>query len=202
MRILLYRHGATEGTVARRYEGAGTDVALSEAGRAALSMLPVDECVSTVYTSGMLRCAQTAQILFPHARQIAVPGLREMDFGSFEGKAFADLADDGAYRQWVEGGCWGVCPGGEDRSGFTRRCVGAFSDLVDDLGRAGAEQVVIVAHAGTARAIISSLAVPAMEYFSIETPPGGCWELEGDGRRLEVICPPSQEGCSGGRGCA
>ena len=39
----------------------------------------------------MTRARQTARILFPEAEQIVVPGLREMDFGTFEGRNYVEM---------------------------------------------------------------------------------------------------------------
>lgn len=254
MKVILARHGATEGTAARRYSGAGTDEPLSAAGIAALratwaagslsqwaaaSLSQGDErgaarlakrqdagavpcgALGHVYTSGMVRCEQTADVLFPGVAQIPVSGLREMNFGAFEGKSFSDLKDDADYRAWVEAMCEPACPGGESKQTFTDRCVRAFrqvlaeevklvgsaargeyanlasfegvssSDAADATGAVpvAADPVVFVVHAGTIRALLSEIAQPAMEYFSIETKPGGAWACTWDGRALRGVTP-------------
>ena len=90
MLIVLLRHGQTAYNEQRRYQGAA-DVPLSPAGRAALKKADFE--TETVYVTPLCRTAQTARILFPHARQIVVPALREMDFG-----VFAQLADEALAR--------------------------------------------------------------------------------------------------------
>lgn len=194
MIVELVRHGATRGTEARRYEGAGSDTPLSEEGARRLEGMDADPSVTVVYTSGMVRCSQTASILFPAARQVVVSGLREMAFGAFEGKSFADLADDASYRAWVEGGCTAPCPGGEDQAGFVRRTVEAFRALADERMRAGDARCVVVAHAGTVRAVASELARPAVAYFDANTPPAGRWTFSWDGAHLAVLGGPEREG--------
>ncbi|MDM8245732.1 histidine phosphatase family protein [Collinsella tanakaei] len=201
MIVELVRHGATEGTEHRRYEGAGSDSPLSPAGARRLEELPADRTVRVVYTSGMRRCSQTASILFPAAQQVAVPDLREMAFGAFEGRAFADLADDAAYRTWVEGGCVAPCPGGEDQAGFTRRTVDAFCALVNERMHAGDARCVIVAHAGTVRAVACELANPVIDYFDANTPPAERWVFAWDGRRLAVIARPGAAPAAGDAAC-
>ena len=53
----------------------------------------------------MTRARQTAHILFPQAEQIVVPGLREMDFGTFEGRNYIEMENDPDYRAWVDSNC-------------------------------------------------------------------------------------------------
>ena len=93
MLIVLLRHGQTAYNEQRRYQGAA-DVPLSPAGRAALKKADFE--TETVYVTPLCRTAQTARILFPHARQIVVPALREMDFGVFEGRTYDEMKDDAA----------------------------------------------------------------------------------------------------------
>ena len=122
--IILLRHGRTPGNETHRYNGV-TDEPLSDAGRAALSdrrfAFPDPEAV---YVTRMRRTRETAAILFPNARQITVPGLREMDFGDFEGRNFAEMEHDAAYRAWVDSGCLSPIPNGEGRAVFCRASTG------------------------------------------------------------------------------
>jgi alpha-ribazole phosphatase len=174
MRIRLIRHGATTCTEQRRYQGA-LDTPLSAAGRRA--MLPAEDVPRRVYVTPLRRTAETAAILFPGAAQIVVPDLREMDFGDFEGRNYREMADDAAYRAWVDGGCAGRCPHGEDRLTFERRTRAAFARLVEDALAAGEEELVVVAHGGTQMAVMSRWARPARDYFAWCAAPGAGYEL-------------------------
>lgn len=79
MKIYVLRHGLTPFNEERRYMGR-TDLPLSPAGRAALSRK--DFSPRIVYTSPMYRAEETADIFFPDAIRIAVPGLRSSTLGS------------------------------------------------------------------------------------------------------------------------
>lgn len=155
--LLLLRHGATPGNAQRRYVGRKTDEPLSEEGCAQCQRLGVRPDVRTVYTSPLLRARQTAELCFPQARLVPVSGLEEFDFGVFEGKSADDMADDAAYRAWVEGGCVGRCPQGESRAEFVRRTCQALVDLLRDAAQRGERQVYVVAHGGTIMAALSEL---------------------------------------------
>lgn len=173
MLVYLLRHGKTAWNLEGRYQGR-SDIPLCEAGKQELS--PADFSPERVYVSPMKRAAETAQLLFPGAQSIAVPGLEEMDFGAFEGKRFRDLADDPAYRAWVEGNCTAPCPGGEGREDFSRRVCAAFERLM----AREREQLVIVAHGGTQMAILEQYGRPHRDYFSWQSPNGGGFLLEAE----------------------
>lgn len=129
MQAVLIRHGRTPGNDERRYIGR-TDESLSARGKEEAEKAVRDFKQKKVYVSPLKRARETAAILFPNAEQIILPGLRETDFGIFEGKTADEMADDADYRAWVDGMCLGTCPGGESRADVTRRAVEAFEEAV------------------------------------------------------------------------
>lgn len=176
MKIYLLRHGETDYNAQGRYLGR-TNLPLSKSGRAAL--VRADFTPDTVYVSPLRRTAETAGILFPGARQIIVPDLREMDFGIFEGRSWRDMEDLPAYRQWVDSGCRGPIPEGESMAAFSQRTCAAFEALADRAADAGADPLVIVAHGGTQMAVMERCALPRQDYFSWRGPLGGGFVLDG-----------------------
>ena len=75
--IWLIRHGKTPENEQHRYIG-WLDSSLGSAGKAEL--IRASETVSKVWVTNRRRTQETAQILFPGAKQILVPGLEEMNF--------------------------------------------------------------------------------------------------------------------------
>lgn len=175
MRIYLLRHGETAYNAQGKYLGR-TDLPLSPRGRAAL--VQADFSPETVYISPLRRAAETAAVLFPEARQVAVPGLREMDFGVFEGRSWRDMEDFAPYRQWVDGGCTGKIPGGEAQAEFSQRTCAAFASVVDQALQAGEGLLAVVAHGGTQMAVMERFALPKRDYFSWNGPLGGGFVLD------------------------
>ena len=157
MIVELIRHGATELSERRCYQGR-LDTPLSEAGKNSLKASTDKHNV--VYITNKRRTAETAALLFPEAEQRVVAGLREIDFGAFEGKNYLDMENDAEYRAWVEGGCWGRCPGGESRSEFSARVCDTFSALVESALAEGRKEVLIVAHGGTQMAVLERWGEP------------------------------------------
>lgn len=178
MKIRLIRHGMTPLGEEGRYQGS-TDAGLSEKGRAALRR--AEFTPAHIYVSPALRARETAQILFPDSAMIVVEDLREMDFGSFEGRGWWEMEKDTDYREWVDGGCTGLCPGGEDRDSFSRRVCAAFERILSmEETDKGAAEVTVVAHGGTQMALLERWGQPAKEYFQWQTPCGWGWLLERD----------------------
>lgn len=184
MRVWLLRHGETDYNAQQKYLGR-TDLPLSERGRRALA--PAEFAPEAVYVSPLRRTAETAEILFPGARQIVVPDFREMDFGVFEGRSWRDMEDFAPYRAWVDGGCVDAPPGGESRARFCARVCAAFQELLDRESAAGAERLVIVAHGGTQMAALERFALPRRDYFSWNGPLGGGFVLDGSRWETEQI---------------
>ncbi len=162
----------------KRYQGRRSDLPLSAEGEKAIKQ--INFTVSRVFVSPLLRVRQSAARLFPRARQEVVADFAEFDFGAFEGRNYSEMEHDAAYRAWVDGGCVGRCPGGEDRAAFCARVCKAFEELLSTYVPCGAEPLVIVAHSGTLRAILERFALPRREYFSWEAPCGGGFALGWD----------------------
>ena len=174
MTVYLLRHGRTAYNEQRRYQGS-SDPPLSPAG--AEELRAADFSPELVYVSPLLRARQTARILFPAAKLERVAALAEMDFGDFEGRSAEEMAEDSAYRAWVDGGCAGPCPNGESLAQFCERTCRAFAALAERAAAEGREELVIVAHGGTQRAVMERFCEPACVYFDLWPPFGGGWAL-------------------------
>lgn len=175
MIIYLLRHGTTIYNVEKRYQGQ-RDIPLSEDGRAQIRQ--ADFTTDVVYVSPLIRTRQTAEILFPKARQVVVENLKEMNFGSFEGRNYIEMEYDPDYLAWVESNCETACPDGERKDWFCDRTCTAFAQLVDEALREKREQLVIVAHGGTQMAVMERFAVPHYEYYHWCAPNAGGYKLD------------------------
>lgn len=153
----------------------------------------------TVYVSPMIRCRQTADILFPDAKQEIIPDFREMDFGQFEYKNYAELADDARYQAFIDsGGCLDF-PEAEPQQQFRKRVRKAFSQCLEkqETSMAGLasgdpqEPLVFVVHGGTIMAIMEKFARPHRGYFEWQVGAGCGYRCmlrcEGDGFYLDHV---------------
>ncbi|MDR1913124.1 MAG: histidine phosphatase family protein [Clostridiales bacterium] len=167
MQIHLIRHGLTEGTKIPNYIGGRTDEPLCAEGVEQAGTFRNPQ-VKKAYVSPMLRCLQTAAIIFPNAELVKIEGFREIDFGDFEGKSAADLKNNSDYAEWVNSNCEFSCPNGENMSVFNERIRQAFITLTETANKNREQQLYIVAHGGTIMAIMSHLN-PNSDYFDWRT---------------------------------
>ena len=180
MKISLIRHGATEGNLRKNYIGQ-TDEYLCEQGKAEIAeKVSADTYLvaDKVFVSPLLRCLETANTIYPELENIIVEEIRECNFGDFENKNFEDLSGDPAYQEWIDSKGKLPFPNGESLEEFQKRCVYAFSEIVDNALAEGFEHVAIVAHGGTIMSIMSGFTDG--EYFSFMAKNGGGYLLELD----------------------
>ena len=141
MEVILCRHSTTAGNQKKQYIGI-TDQPLCPEGEQLARRCTPDMEVETIYCSPLRRAVATGRILYPRARVVLVPALREMDFGLFEQKSYLDLGQDPQYQQWLDSGCQDPCPGGESIAQFARRVCQGFEQIV--------EQAATIAQQGAA----------------------------------------------------
>ena len=131
-----------------------------------------------VYVTPLQRTSQTAKIVFPHAKLVVVDGLKEMCFGSFEGRNFIEMEHDPDYQAWVQANCESSCPDGERKEDFSNRICAAFSKLVDEALAEGKDRLVILAHGGTQMAAMERYALPRRDYYAWCGPNAGGYVLD------------------------
>ncbi len=150
-RIIAIRHGETAWNVDTRIQGQ-LDIPLNETGRWQASRMAqalADNPIHAIYASDLLRARETALAL-AQATDLPVldaPGLREREFGIFEGKTFAEIA-----ARWPEESLrWrkrdpGFAPdGGESLLQFRQRVTEAAQALAE---RHVGELIALVSHGG------------------------------------------------------
>lgn len=177
-KIHLIRHGLTEGNLKQQYIGS-TDLPLAAAGVNELKRLR-DETdyprVDVVYSSPMLRCRQSAAILYPNHEIQTVDNLREIDFGDFEGKTANELEILPSYADWAAGRIT-AAPGGEDNTDFAKRlCVG-LNEIVRDMMQKGAEHAAVIMHGGAIMMLLASCAVPRKSMVEWTCPSGSGYSI-------------------------
>lgn len=190
MKLLLIRHGMTSGNQLKKYIGT-TDEPLCEEGirqlkkRAAEGFYP--DC-ERVVISPMIRCVQTAEILFSQAEKVIEPQLRECDFGKFEGKNYEELKNDKEYIAWVNSNATLPFPGGENVSGFKKRCINAFEKMVAREGSClHGGMLAFVVHGGTIMSVMERFDVCHREYFDYRVDNGEGFLVAYDGEKITVL---------------
>ena len=187
MELIFIRHGKTPGNLAGRYVGRTDEPLLPESREEILCRKMKNEYppADIVFTSPMLRCIETARIIYPGKKLIEIPDFRECDFGEFEMKNYEELNGRADYQAWIDGGGKDPFPGGESMDMVRRRSMRGFYRAME-LAYSGADpmtdqflmesdpftepvnSVAFVVHGGT---IMSILSVICGGY---QTENGGC----------------------------
>ena len=199
--ILLVRHGKTAGNLEGRYIGSRTDEPLCEEGICALAekvQAGIYPSVDVVYASPMIRCRQTAKILWPefvdagvsakmgfpgeNGRIYIVDNLRECDFGAFENRNYQELSGNADYQAWIDSNGTLPFPEGESNEAFRQRCCEAFQKIIEELRRKEEKtgktlRAAVVVHGGTIMAILERFGSPKKNYFDYQVKNGCGYRL-------------------------
>lgn len=161
MRIWLIRHFQTQGNLERRYIGRSDEPVLPGQNTSSMNCYP-----QQVISSPMLRCRQTADILFQRKPDLICKAFREMDFGQFEGKNYEELKDDPEYQRWLDSNGTLPFPEGEGQDVFLKRTCRGFEAVMDWLIARQCEEAAFVVHGGTIMAILSAYSKTGESFYN------------------------------------
>ena len=155
--VALFRHGLTEENKRHAYIG-WTDSPICEDARLVLAKQIVQpSSYERIVTSDLKRCLQTAEILFPDQSLLALSEFREMHFGRWEGKTYAELAGDPHYEEWINHHFTSEPPEGESYPIFTERVEKGWQELNELIVEERFKSLAIVTHGGVMRYLLSKL---------------------------------------------
>lgn len=182
-KLHLIRHGLTQGNLEGRYIGSGSDLPLCAEGRAQLEELkarfPYPE-VPLVFTSPLLRARQSAELLFPNAKLLALNDLREMAFGKFEGRRVEELVKDPDFAAWMDPKRQAVPAGAEGQAAFYARTGAMLMKLFEYMLRTHTEEAACVTHGGVIMSMLAQHALPQRRPEDWMTDPGAGYSVRLD----------------------
>ncbi len=156
-RLVLVRHGETDGNSSERLIGSG-DVDLSAEGRAQMSAVARQlggQVIDRVVASPKRRSWQSALIVSGGALLLLEHDFREIHFGRWEGLTAKEVeaADPVRHRDWRDGAESFEFPGGEPRAEFRARVKRGLERLLAGPARGA----LLVVHKGVIRVIVEEL---------------------------------------------
>ncbi|MFG2299959.1 bifunctional RNase H/acid phosphatase [Actinacidiphila glaucinigra] len=172
--FVLLRHAETPLTAEKRFSGSGgDDPELSEKGRwqaqRVADSLAARGTVQAVVTSPLARCRQTAQTVADRlGLDLRVDeGLRETDFGAWEGLTFAEVKErhPAELDAWL-GSAKTAPPGGESFAAVARRVSLTRDKLI---ARYAGRTVLVVTHVTPIKTLVRlALGAPPESLFRME----------------------------------
>ncbi len=178
-RIKIIRHGQTHANFNSSYIGL-TDFPLCSKGIKQLEEKKEKYDygnVQKVYTSPLLRCKQTANILYPDSYTVPVNEMREMCFGKFEGKTTAELQNLPEYIEWLKGGIDAAPPMGESVRDVIERSFEGFSYIVENMMAEGLTNCALITHGGIIMNSLACFGLPKDKPATFQTDFGEGFEL-------------------------
>ena len=164
--IHFVRHGMTDANVKGQYAGSW-DIPISDDGIKKLRILKDTyeyPSVQEYYSSPLSRCVETCDIIYPEAKPIVVDGLKECDFGDWEGKTTDELSSDPEYLEWIKNSKIAP-PNGESWEDFYKRIAASFEDIVTSLMKRGVTSAAIFTHGGVIMSLLAMYGIPKAKPF-------------------------------------
>ncbi len=162
-KLYLIRHGEIEGAETKRYKG-HTDVPMSDNGENQIKAMSDylaqngGEGINALYTSDLSRAVKSAEIIAEPLglKPIIVEGLKERNFGKWEGKSYDEVAAQypDAFKAWANSPLEFSPEEGESTVDLRERVLDAFNPIIE---KHKEEDIAVVAHGGTNRVIICQL---------------------------------------------
>lgn len=170
-KIILIRHGQTEWNQAKRYLGR-TDIGLNSEGIKQVQDLCQQlkkEEIHKAYSSDAKRALRSAEICLQGLSIQKYPGLREIDFGIFEGLTHQEIIEKypQIYKQWLVDPFKTAIPEGENFINFQKRVLGALDTIAS---KNSGKTIAVVTHAGPVKVILNS-SMPAENIWKIYVKP-------------------------------
>ncbi len=193
IQVFLLRHSYTEGNLKKRYIGK-TDEPLCKEGITLLKGKHYPDA-EKIFVSPMLRCRQSAELMYPNREYEIIESLRECDFGIFENKNYQELSGNKSYQEWIDSMGTLPFPQGESREEFRKRTLEGFESALQRCKEDGIQKVAFVIHGGNIMNIMETYALPLGNYYDYQIKNGEGYELfiadavaseSGDGTRSDV----------------
>ncbi|MBR2179193.1 MAG: histidine phosphatase family protein [Selenomonadaceae bacterium] len=173
IKVMLVRHGVTEWNVTQRIQGQ-SNIHLAPDGVHQARLLTVHfpfDTVDAIYSSDLHRAMTTAEVIASrfNLEVIPVKEFREINFGSWEGKTFEDIAkeDPADFKKFFLQPDMLLIKDGETFAELQNRAVTTLKRIVHDIG--DDKHIVIVMHGAIIRTIIAHiLEMPLRKIWAIK----------------------------------
>ncbi|MDZ5711195.1 histidine phosphatase family protein [Jeotgalibacillus haloalkalitolerans] len=163
--LSLYRHGVTKENQDKVYIG-WSDVSISQDGVDRLHETKAHRPdAERVVISDLKRCVESADILFPDQPKIQHRGLREINFGEWEGRKADELQKREDFAEWLNNPELMQPENGESFKDFSDRVMEAWKTIREWCLHDEVRDIAIVAHGGPIRKLLTELAPEEKDFW-------------------------------------
>lgn len=154
MKLYMVRHGESQTNKERRFTGQAqaplTEKGIADAKAAGQKLQGLH--FDRVYSSDLIRAADTARYAIPGCEPVQLPLIRELSVGSLEWRTVAECEEEYGEELWKHRNAYDYTPyGGENEAQITARAREFLTMLEND----PCDQVVAFSHAGFITCVLS-----------------------------------------------
>lgn len=168
-RLHFIRHALTQGNVEHRFVGV-TDIPALPKGLDTIREYKAEGMypnVSQVYVSPLLRCRQTAEVIYEDTPMEIVDGLHEMNFGDLEDKTLEEakkLPSFAEYERIIKSKDPAArIPGGESMNDLLKRVSTSINDIIADMFKRQITSAAVVTHGGLISSTMATWGLPKQD---------------------------------------
>ncbi len=185
LKIIMLRHFATAGNLQKKYIGI-TDEPLCTEGISILKNVTYPR-VEAAFVSPLIRCRETAKLIYPDIIPTICEDFKECDFGEFENKNYKELLNNESYQLWIDSNGTLPFPMGENPENFKKRCIHEFQKVVEISHKAGYQTIALVIHGGTIMSILDQFSYPKEDYYHWQTENGMGYSADYDEKEGRIV---------------
>lgn len=165
--VIFIRHFPTQGNQQKKYIG-WTDEPILEGIKTKELYAERGQIVG----SDLLRCQQTAGLLFENISYTQVENLRECSFGDWEYKTYEELKENPIYQAWIDNPRSVAPPNGESLDDMEDRVISVFYQLVEEINNP-----IFITHGGPIRYLLSKFIDNDKTFWEWDVPHGSKYTL-------------------------
>ena len=165
--IHFVRHGLTKANIDAKYAGVW-NIPVCEEGEKRLRDLKEKHKypkVEKIYSSPLIRCIQTCNIIYPEVGPEIVEDLKEYNFGDWEGKPHRELVKNDKYVEWIKNNRESSPPGGESGIDFNKRVCNALENIIENSVKNQIKSSAIFSHGGVIARLLSIYGIPRAKHL-------------------------------------
>ena len=133
-----------------------------------------------VFSSPLMRCTESARVIYPYSNTIVTELLADFDYGEFSGKAYGEIIAHEQFGNWAKADTLRAFPGGEAPYIFIGRCLEALREVIAYMQQGRLASASIVTHQAVIRAILQRNCLPHCVYGDYKLDYGGGITVECD----------------------
>lgn len=135
------------------------------------------DAVERVYSSPLIRCMQSAQIIYPDISCIVNDDLRPLDIGELTNMPIYKAKYSKLFDDWADSDTIQPLGGGENPNLFEIRCTKCIREILNTCAEEGVSSIAVFSHRLYINTLLKHFIVPKNVYYNWRIPHGKSYKL-------------------------